>query len=681
MTSHDHANTRLSPEIVESICRILLHRSYQSRATKAYKTVVNLSITCKHFRDPALNVIWHTIPDVASLFLLLPNTLYARKKRRLRHATRSDSTATYLFFHDDVREDQLSTFFAYARRVKAMDQQNLYNVTVPDTSAYAAPSVYDVLAKLLRGRPLFPNLKSLRYVRHDSAPLSIFRSFHILFGQQLQEVEIYSHSMPEKNRLLEHDAVDDEHAANLLNMLKEKAPYLRKVRLTLTPSQDLTKAAVGPFVYALTNENLVSVQMVRDLPLPPQAFRHFGTLPRLRTLNIDVNHPAWSTYSAPDLQDDARPLFPSLRKLQINGPTLAPATKLLPLISSPVLKELCVDASQSNRVPRHELHPLFAAIAALPSGRTTLATLYVRIGSVARGDQVVADADPAARVRWACADKIPDPIGEKTLEPLMSMPQLEDIMLHIGCPFDLDDELLRKLAGAWRDIDRLILGRAYPIPEYQESEDEDDGAMSSAPEATPDQTDEERPRPLRPCAWRRPRASILTLHAFAVLCPRLTVLGLEVVADLTKYPRCDRERRPHPQMPQHPLDTLFVGLSPIDADPLSVAAFLSDWFPWLAEVNSSWEEVDEGDPEAEAGDEDGILEFDDWSEAHASRVRWNRVQDLVPKLVEVRRQERQWRAKAAGLGPLPKSRWADEGPLDLDDLMDLSGSDDSDLAY
>ncbi|KAI9068347.1 hypothetical protein FKP32DRAFT_1642490 [Trametes sanguinea] len=672
MANHEGPCHRLSPEILESICRILLHRS---NAPEGLKTIANLSMTCKHFRDPALNVLWHTIPDVASLFLVLPVSLYRTEKLQSQYGSRT--AAVQLSFNDEPHADQLGPFFQYAQRVRAIDHTTLSSPRFPIPS-YAAPSVYDVLAKLLQGRPLFPNMKSLRYMRPGSTPLSIFRSFHILLGPQLQKVYISS----SHNNLLpigvrDNNDEDDKYSAGLLSMLEEKAPALRKVSIILAPSGNLVKSALAPFVRCLTNANLVSVQLVRDLPIDPESFFRLGALPRLRALTVDAKHSAWATDLASDLHHDNlnRSFFPSLRKLQILGSTLATPTKLLSYVSSPVLKELCIDASED--VPRQELHPLFVAIAALPSGRSRLAALAVRIGVVARGDQPVADADPAARVRWAHADDAPDPIGEKTLEPLLGMAQLEDVTLHIPCPFDFDDHLLRRCASSWPEINRLILGDVYAISEYADLQN-DPGAESAANEAGKQGNAGEGDASFRPSFWRRPQASILTLEAFAMHCPKLVILGLEVVADLARLPRRLRERRPPPALERHPLNTLFVGLSPID-DPLCVAAFLSDWFPCLAEIHNSWEEVVSDEESSDSDEEDGILEQQHWSYERAARVRWERVETLVSQFIEIRSQERQWRAKAAGLGPSPTTRWEDEAPMDYDYPVDL-GSDDSDLA-
>ncbi|KAI9058492.1 hypothetical protein FKP32DRAFT_1597589 [Trametes sanguinea] len=612
MTSEDGFYSRLSPDIWKSICRMLLHGASDCKS-EGFKTVANLSLTCKHIRDSALDVMWHAIPNITAVFHILPGRLYRRESK-----SRSDGDTEAVYcFQDGVRKEDLKSFFAYARRVRAIDISKFSDFP---TVGYAAPSVYDVLATFLQGQPLCPNIKLLRYYHRNSMPLSVFRSFHILFGPQLQEVDLGSRNILPVNR---REDGDDEHCANMLRMLKARASTLRKLQITLNLSGNLMQSAVTPLVCALTNPNLVSVQLARGLPLEPEAFFYLGSLPSLQVLSVGVNDDTWTTYLASDPHENSHSLFPSLRKLQILVRTLAVPIKLLSFVVSPKLNELNVTAY--GRVLRHELCPVFTAIASIPSSRSNLITLFVRIEDVLRGTQAVPDADPTARSRWSEADHIPDPIGEKTLEPLLAMTQLEDITLEIDCPFDIDDALMRRFAASWRNLNRLGLKSDFPVSEY--------------PEGSVNQLD----------FWRTPRASIASLQAFAELCPKLTVLSVEFDANLAKVPRWLREPRPQYTTPLRPLTTLCVGLSTIQ-DPLSVAAFLSAWFPSLLDVYHGWDALEEDDDEdSDAEREDSIIEYDDWSEERAARVRWERVQYLIAQFAEIRRQERQWAPEDTGV--------------------------------
>lgn len=86
------ALTRIPPEILEQICGVLVGRSNVLLGPngggihfgpRACETVAALARTCRLFHEPALNVLWHTIPDIAVLFFTLPRKTYLVRKLML----------------------------------------------------------------------------------------------------------------------------------------------------------------------------------------------------------------------------------------------------------------------------------------------------------------------------------------------------------------------------------------------------------------------------------------------------------------------------------------------------------------------------------------------------------------------------------------------------------------------
>lgn len=85
---------RLLPQVLEQICRALLVRPIDEDSEDEDEdaedrddgdqymgcdTLAALASTARVFLEPALNVLWHTIPDIAVLFYTLPGDAYKKK--------------------------------------------------------------------------------------------------------------------------------------------------------------------------------------------------------------------------------------------------------------------------------------------------------------------------------------------------------------------------------------------------------------------------------------------------------------------------------------------------------------------------------------------------------------------------------------------------------------------------
>lgn len=87
---------RLPPQVLEQICRALLVRPIDEDSEDEdededaeYRddgdqymgcdTLAALASTARVFHEPALNVLWHTIPDIAVLFYTIPGDAYKIK--------------------------------------------------------------------------------------------------------------------------------------------------------------------------------------------------------------------------------------------------------------------------------------------------------------------------------------------------------------------------------------------------------------------------------------------------------------------------------------------------------------------------------------------------------------------------------------------------------------------------
>ncbi|KAL1950557.1 hypothetical protein VTO73DRAFT_5681 [Trametes versicolor] len=655
----------LPPEVLERICRELLALPLDPREHKhiGCRTVAFLARTSRLLQEPALNTLWHMIPGLAVLFFTLPRALYKRSKDK-RSVRRFEDPGTVFSFKRVPKQAELERFLAYAQRVRAVDHEIHLSTCI--RSYVAAPSAYDTLAKALKTRPLFPNIEAIRFISNDITPMGAFRAFHVLFGPKLRKLDIYSFEGPPRGLGPAGPPMaqaDQEAFAAMVQRLRELSPRLQELALSLRPGGSTIASAVSAVVPDL--KDLTCLRLADGtVPISSAAFAHLARLPNLKTLDFRTDDSPWA--DTPKLLSCSgnaeETLFPALRELHITAPTLALPIQLLRLVESPHIVSLYIDALKV--VLRSQIRPLFTAIGSMPA-REHIKELCVEV-RVARSH---------------------------TLAPLLALTRLIDLMLNIRCPFDVDDALLAAFATAWPHLDRLILGTTRSWGVFS-TRDFPYGAgdVDDAPDATEEELAADvarghsvadpvlqpmhEPRNGGPC--REPRATLFGLRALAARAPYLDVLGLELDAMTAGVPparlELPRERAPARRV----LDTLAVGLSPID-DPFAVAAFLSHSFVEIANLESSWEEMEEdGEDDDDDDDDDGEDEFverEGWSEARLFRRRWQAVERLLLMFEQIRRQERRWKRKAAGLEGEEDEEDEEADVLMEDDDEDGSWSD------
>lgn len=71
------ALSRIPQGLFEHIFRLLMLEPCDSDGKMVgCRTVARLARTCRNLHEPAVNVLWHTIPDIAILFFALPRHRY-----------------------------------------------------------------------------------------------------------------------------------------------------------------------------------------------------------------------------------------------------------------------------------------------------------------------------------------------------------------------------------------------------------------------------------------------------------------------------------------------------------------------------------------------------------------------------------------------------------------------------
>ncbi|OJT09912.1 hypothetical protein TRAPUB_13655 [Trametes pubescens] len=640
-------------------------------------TVACLARTCRYFHIPAVNVLWHTIPDIAILFFALPRHRYHVKRLLLDETdkTMMDEKIFASTFAGTPVEAGLVRFFSYARRVKVI-QHRCYHLP-PQLAVFCAdPETYHALAVILQDRPLLPNVESIEFHRKPVVSTAVFRSFHILFGPKLKKLSMFGREGQIKeyawlwrDPALGVEPQEEQDFEGMLAELGKRVPHLEALEFNLYPSGATMALATSVALDESRFGYLTSLCLLQDcLPIRPEAFVSLGYLPSLRTLEFSSNIAFWTDADFVSLIAED-PLFPVLRSLSITGTTLAVPIMLLQWVSSPCLASLTVSTDADT--VRGDIDPLIVFIAALPS-RDTLSVLSIHVPDVLH-ETVMADtarirarynSDPKYRPSRRRA-RAPEPLFRATFAPLLAMHSLEEVVLDIHCPLDLDDALLESFGRAWPKLRLLNIGAPSPwgtlttdvrvgevhdVPPFvlrKPAPPPEDGTRAAPPDDDDDDSDTDTDAEFADIemmgAWTPPRVTLLGLLAFAAHVPLLTELGLDSFdATLAAVPPARLEQRPARGVVHGRLRTLHVALSPI-ADPWAVAAVLADAFPGLAEVDCRWKSLEDDE-----GDREGP-ERVWWSLARMYGRRWESVGELVPKFVKVRLHERTRKRKAAGV--------------------------------
>ncbi|KAJ3528425.1 hypothetical protein NMY22_g9417 [Coprinellus aureogranulatus] len=139
----------------------------------------DLALTCKAFKDPALNGLWAYLDSLLPLVKLLPNL-----------QTLDNAYYFYGFIADD------SPFRLYSRKVRILELKTPPMCSIPSPNGPGEPTISShlllYLVKELAGAPMLPALQTLT-VRNHSLPMAMdfFSVLPFLCSGSLQTVSLY----------------------------------------------------------------------------------------------------------------------------------------------------------------------------------------------------------------------------------------------------------------------------------------------------------------------------------------------------------------------------------------------------------------------------------------------------------------------------------------------------------
>ncbi|KAI0647947.1 hypothetical protein C8Q79DRAFT_906622 [Trametes meyenii] len=363
-----------------------------------------------------------------------------------------------------------------------------------------------------------------------------------------------------------------------LSKLAEKSPGLRAFQISLWSWEPPLADVVSHAVCKFQHLTRVSVDMI---PISAEGFAHLATLPSLRDVGLKMGLRTDEQYR--DMLDKAKGtrFFPRVFRMNLQHQFgLAIPALALRVISSPYLTIISIHVSE-DAVTSQDVQELTAAITSRRRRLLRLKIVEIYLASIRDGDAITMDA----------------------LDPLLDLVNLRLLkVIAKSGRFAIDNRALGLAALAWPDMRHLELG-----PDRMK----------------PDVT---------------PPATLEGLILLALRCPQLHTLGVALDTTLRRLPGFYDYLRPGAGKSQGRLETLKVGRSKV-ANPAEVAAFLSDLFPNLCNIESDFafeEEIDEYEPLTPEERTEYLLDA-------AHRARWDSVeQDHIPLFVNIRKQERKW---------------------------------------
>ena len=364
---------------------------------------------------------------------------------------------------------------------------------------------------------------------------------------------------------------------NMLTKLREVAPRLQAFNVSLEFSIRPLRLVAAVSTVMCSFDHLLGVY-TDQVPVTLQALIHLAKLPRLHHMAVKVGDKLTDEDLATLRRSVGKTRFNNLRELHLVHQTNLPLlVNVIRLVRSHFLKAISISLNDPVKLPVQSYKDLFSHLSRR-KGKGAIQTLRI-------------SAHP---------DRSNDPvITEDMLEPLLELTNLKEFSFNPGCRFEIDNYLLQAMASSWKNLTLLELG-----PDSHEGPTE---------------------------------VTLSALLPFVYGCPKLWCLGLNIDTDVKKLERRYRVFRPGFGKTHHALTTLKLGRSQI-ADPVSVAAYLSDLFPNLENLESDWDFEDDIDEPCWTEEE-----REEIRRGAAVRERWNDVEwHLMPAFLKVREQERRW---------------------------------------
>ncbi|KAF8218188.1 hypothetical protein K438DRAFT_1796477 [Mycena galopus ATCC 62051] len=370
-----------------------------------------LARTCKSFREPALDFLWHEQDTVVNVLKCLPSHLWEEETV----ITSQSETKRLLRITGLIGPTDWDVPLAYAFRVQKLQLFWWFRDEFP-------PDL-DVLAILRSQLPcdhLFPNLKKLVFrLRRDTSYIDLF------LGPKIIDADI---TLPWNSPI------------SSLRGLPLRYPELQRLHLA--------SVLDGPSMHDVLTKIVLSLNRIQDLrllKLDRVALEHLSRHCSLRSLRLDLPALLDLELSTPfySMMDSPTPSFSALRHLHLDDTTIEFVLEFLQFLSNCCLVDFYVGTVEP--VIKSTTRRLYAALASRLS-HPRLQTLQVSF------------PEEETEMRNPLGDTPANyAIDGSILAALFCFANLTNIELVPPVGFDIDDTVAQDIARAWPRVKFLRL--------------------------------------------------------------------------------------------------------------------------------------------------------------------------------------------------------------------------------
>ncbi|GLB44545.1 hypothetical protein LshimejAT787_1701720 [Lyophyllum shimeji] len=397
------------PEILAAIFQHILLAENEGGS----QTLARLAVTCKQFKEPALDALWYRLQSFNRLIGCLPSDVLSKQ-----------------------RGGRFPRYYRLMRKLEPRDFERLcyYATKVHVLLGLDRPSEIDpVLFPVLLTRnpnsgPLLPKLTSVTIAMKHFRHQAFFP--RLVISPRLTSITLTMCMHPEEG----HSMVNFPWG-NVQKVLAEHPLALKSFKLDakyLGIDETLMTSGAPPALIELVN----TFKHLRVLDAPVfeadhLMLSHLASLTDLRELSISANGANLAIFDDnPVLLVDVP--FPGLRKLLLQIDDLAPCETVFHFPRFPQLQSLTILRSESGRTWNlNRFFLRFRKGQSLPH----LTSLDIRI--------------PFKHRRAPNPNNLTSPITFQTFEPLLSIVNLDTLRISVDCAFDLNVDELVKMGSAW----------------------------------------------------------------------------------------------------------------------------------------------------------------------------------------------------------------------------------------
>ncbi|KAH7909641.1 hypothetical protein BJ138DRAFT_1154807 [Hygrophoropsis aurantiaca] len=395
------------PNLRGPYLRVRKGRGYHTNIS--HTTLAALAATCRTFREPALDMRWRRLPSVYSLIPLFPYDIWDKYDPDEYNPDDVD-----LNFSRLPSTEEWIRFESYTSRIREIQVskggfEGMANVMATLLMKYNAHS----------SRHLFPNLRTVTWCSQEKSELQFA---HLFLPPSLRCLTV------------EFDCFDpDPRAPGLVLLPEHQCPTLTQFRIRGPIFSQSLIAAVSRALESRPCQQLESLDCDQ---IDESALRYIAKLPTLKDLSIYL--PYWLSTYGPDEG------FINLQTLSLTASDLSAVVGFLPPTRLPLKSlRICIMPDNSYNLPSAPLQQLFSRLSA--GLRHTHLTQFHLLGP------------PHNDLR--------ETLDFAALRPLSLFSELTSVRLHGFCGFDLDDDALAELAGAWPHLEELTLEGCRRTPE------------------------------------------------------------------------------------------------------------------------------------------------------------------------------------------------------------------------